>query len=71
MPMPMREHVRLLALIQIAWSSIGLLIGVLVLLTLGGFGMFAARQAALPTRTLRRRRRLSAGDRGRGRGDDH
>ncbi|MBI1357560.1 MAG: hypothetical protein GC160_24735 [Acidobacteria bacterium] len=43
----MREHVRMVAILQIVWSAIGFLIGVVVLFLLGGFGMLLASEAAV------------------------
>lgn len=45
--MTMREHVRILGIMQLIWSAIGFAIGVLALLFLGGIGMLAATEAAL------------------------
>jgi hypothetical protein len=44
--MTMREHVRLLAIIQLVWSAIGFLLGVLALFFFGGIGMMVATEAA-------------------------
>jgi hypothetical protein len=45
--MTMRDHVRLIAILSIVWSAIGLLIGTLILSLVGGFGLLAASQAAV------------------------
>ena len=44
--MTMREHVRLLGLMQLIWSAIGFVLGVLALIFFGGIGMILATEAA-------------------------
>ncbi len=45
--MTMRDHVRLIAILSIVWSALGLIIGTLILSLVGGFGLLAASQAAV------------------------
>lgn len=45
--MTIREHVRLLGILQMVWAGIGLAIAAVVLLLLGGIGMIAASEAAM------------------------